>query len=102
MNTLAWIFRILILLVLIILAIPNTVMTRLTLPGDSFIELPLIVFLFGFLALGIAFGVLILLPKYIRLKWNVRKLNKEIEAQKSHLTSLAVTTKATTDVPMIM
>lgn len=102
MNTLAWIFRILILLVLIILAIPNTAMTRLTLLGDSFIELPLIVFLFGFLVLGIAFGVLILLPKYIGLKWNVRKLNKEIEAKKSHLTSVAVTTKATADVPMIM
>lgn len=85
MNVLTWIFRILILLVLILLAIPNTAMTHFTLLGDISVELPLIILLFGFLALGVIFGVLILLPKYLGLKWSIRKLNKEVEAQKDQL-----------------
>lgn len=102
MNVVTWVVRLVILVVLILLAIPNTTMTRFTLLGDIAVELPLIVLLFGFLALGVLFGVLILLPKYIGLRWSVRKLNKEVDVQKAQLASLGAVVPTTSDVPQTM
>lgn len=104
MGVITWIFRIVILLVLIFLAVQNVTPTRLTLLNDITIELPLIVFLFGSFALGTLFGLLIVLPKYWSLSWTARKLRKENEVQKVALdkAGLVETKHTIVDVPMTM
>lgn len=104
MGFITWIIRIAILLVLILLAVQNTAATRFTLFNDITIELPLIVFLFGFLALGIVLGWLMLWPKYLKLSWAARKLRKTNEAQQAQLDSAGVAAPAEpmVDIPMTM
>ncbi len=103
MGVLTWIFRVVILVLLIFLAVQNVTPTRFTLFNDISIELPLIVFLFGFFALGILLGLLILLPKYWGLSWTLRKLRKENETQKVQLAQAGVVpAEPVYDVPMTM
>lgn len=78
MNVITWVVRVVILLALVWLAILNNqVVTFSVMQGLQF-ELPLIVLLFGFLAAGVLFGVLMVLPKNIALRWEARKLRKDI------------------------
>ena len=103
MGVLTWIFRVVILVLLIFLAVQNVTPTRFTLFNDISIELPLIVFLFGFFELGTLLGLLILLPKYWGLSWTLRKLRKENETQKAQLAQAGVApAEPVYDVPMTM
>ena len=103
MGVLTWIFRVVILVLLIFLAVQNVTPTRFTLFNDISIELPLIVFLFGFFALGTLLGLLILLLKYCGLSRTLRKLRKENETQKAQLAQAGVApAEPVYDVPMTM
>ena len=77
MKIIAWVLRILVLLVLVWLALLNNQMTTFSVMQGLQIDLPLIVLLFGFFILGLSLGVLILLPKYWSSKWEARGLRKE-------------------------
>jgi uncharacterized integral membrane protein len=102
MAVFTWIVRAVILLLLIWLAIQNTELATFSLTSDIRFPLPLIVLLFGFFALGLLMGVAILLPKNWVLRWEARKLRKEIEQQKAQLDKAGVTSDApTVDVPPI-
>ena len=85
MKVITWIVRILVLIVLIWLALLNNdPVTYRNMDGIQF-ELPLTVLLFAFFILGVILGVFLLLPKNLSLRWEARKMRKEIEQHKSLL-----------------
>lgn len=102
MAVFTWVIRVVILLLLIWLAIQNTELATFSLTSDIRFSLPLIVLLFGFFALGLLMGVAILLPKNWGLRWEIRKLRKEMEQQKAQLEKSGLTTdNPVVDVPPI-
>jgi len=102
MAVFTWTIRVLILLLLVWLAIQNTELATFSLTSDIRFPLPLIVLLFGFFALGLLMGVAILLPKNWGLRWETRKLRKQVEQQKAQLEKAGVTLEdPVVDVPPI-
>jgi uncharacterized integral membrane protein len=89
-------------LMLLWLAMQNTNEVTFSMADTIRIPAPLIVFLFGFFALGLLVGVAILLPKNWGLRWDVRKLRKENEQQKALLAQHGVITEPVVDVPLVM
>ncbi len=79
MKVIAWILRILVLLVLVWLALLNNQTTTFSVMQGLQVDLPLIVLLFAFFAMGLLLGILALLPKYFSVKWEARRLRKETE-----------------------
>ena len=66
MKVIAWILRILVLLVLVWLALLNNQTTTFSVMQGLQVDLPLIVLLFAFFVMGLLLGILVLLPKYFR------------------------------------
>ncbi len=83
MKIIAWILRILVLLVLVWLALLNNQTTTFSVMQGLQVDLPLIVLLFAFFVLGLLLGVLSLLPKYFSVKWEARRLRKENDQNRS-------------------
>lgn len=88
MKIIAWIVRIIILLMLVWLALQNTQDVTFSLTSDLRITLPFIAFIFGFFGLGMLMGVLLLLPKHIGVQWEARRLRKENAEQGARLAQL--------------
>ena len=82
MKVITWIIRIIVLLILLWLALQNNQIVSFSLMDGLQFDLPLIVLLLAFFALGVILGLLILLPKHLGLKWEARKLRKENEQNK--------------------
>lgn len=82
MKIITWIIRIIVLLVLLWLALQNNQVVSFSIMDGLQFDLPLIVLLLVFFALGVLLGLLILLPKHLGLKWEARKLRKENEQNK--------------------
>ena len=79
MKVIAWILRILVLLVLVWLALLNNQTTTFSVMQGLQVVLPLIVLLFAFFVMGLLLGILVLLPKYFSVQWEARRLRKETE-----------------------
>lgn len=90
MKLIAWILRILVLLVLVWLALQNNQKVTFSLMSGLQIDLPLIALLLVFFVLGLFLGILMVLPKYWGSRWEARKLRKENEQHKARLTALSV------------
>ena len=82
MKIITWIIRIIVLLVLLWLALQKNQVVSFSIMDGLQFDLPLIVLLLVFFALGVVLGLLILLPKHLGLKWEARKLRKENEQNK--------------------
>ena len=83
MKVIAWIVRILVLLVLVWLALLNNQTTTFSVLQGLLVDLPLIVLLFAFFVMGLLLGLLALTPKYFSLKWEARRLRKESDQNRT-------------------
>jgi putative membrane protein len=76
-NSLSWFFRVVLFIVVLTFALMNTqTVSLLFLPGKPW-EVPMIVALLLFFALGAAFGVLACLPRLFRQRREIHKLKRE-------------------------
>ncbi len=82
MRIITWTVRIIVLLILLWLALQNYQIVAFSIMDGLQFDLPLIVLLLGFLVVGVLFGIMMLLPKHLGLKWDARKLRKENEQNK--------------------
>lgn len=92
MKYITWLFRIVMLTILVVFATQNTANVPFSMPFLLESSLPLWVLLSIFFLLGLVFGVLLLLPKYVALRWNSRKMRKEIDSTKTASTNTTNTT----------
>ena len=67
MKVIAWILRILVLLVLVWLALLNNQTTTFSVMQGLQVDLPLIVLLFAFFVMGLLLGILVLLPMFLSM-----------------------------------
>ena len=86
MKVIAWILRILVLLVLVWLALLNNQTTTFSVMQGLQVDLPLIVLLFAFFVMGLLLGILVLLRKYFSMKWEAPRLRKETEQNRGVIT----------------
>ncbi len=93
MKYITWLFRIVMLTILVVFATQNTANVPFSMPFLLESSLPLWVLLSIFFLLGLVFGVLLLLPKYVALRWNSRKMRKEIDSTKTASTNTINTTE---------
>lgn len=82
MRIITWTVRIIVLLILLWLALQNNQIVAFSIMDGLQFDLPLIVLLLGFLVVGVLFGIMMLLPRHLGLKWDARKLRKENEQNK--------------------
>lgn len=93
MKYITWLFRIVMLTILVVFATQNTANVPFSMPFLLESSLPLWVLLSIFFLLGLVFGVLLLLPKYVALRWNARTMRKKIDSTKTASTNTINTTE---------
>jgi putative membrane protein len=80
LRYLSWLLRAFLFIVLLLFALKNTMPVRLSFLFDTGWEVPLIVLLLAFFALGIALGVMACLGPLVRQRREIGALNRQLEA----------------------